>query len=155
MADVNQAWSVLGDPARRQRYDLEIAVTERETIGSAASGPMIDHRMPAQVLVPTGDLSRFPWRFFSVVGALAIIVVLIGSLLGGDPAPVPPDNFLVQGDCVTIDEARLELTEVVCTSRHDAKVQTVLNFDELCPTGTEQYRDPQGRGIACVLRVPV
>ena len=155
MATVNEAWSVLGDPNRRVRYDQEIALTDRETIGSAASGPMIDRRMPAQVLVPTGDLSRFPWKFFGVMGVLAITVVLIGSLLGDDPKPVQPDNFLVQGDCVTVDEARLELAEVACTSVHDAKVQSVLNFDDLCPTGTEEYRDPQGRGIACVLRVPV
>lgn len=154
MAAVNEAWSVLGDPNRRLRYDQEIARTDREPTGSAASGPMIDRRMPAQVLVPTGDLSRFPWKFFGVMGVLAIAVVFIGSMLSADPKPVQPDNFLIQGDCVTIDEARLELTEVACTTPYDAKVQSVLNFDDLCPTGTEEYRDPQGRGIACVLRVP-
>jgi hypothetical protein len=166
MATVNEAWSVLGDPARRHRYDQELSLTDRETIGSAvgsdagsgagdgASMPLVERRMPAQVLTPTGDLSRFPWKFFAVIGGLAIIVVLIGSLLGDEPPPVVPDNFLVQGDCVTIDLGGTKLTEVACTDTYDAKVQTVMNFGEVCPTGTEQFPDPMGRGEACVLRVP-
>ena len=52
-----------------------------------------------------------------------------------------------------IDEARLELTEVACTTPYDAKVQSVLNFDDLCPTGTEEYRDPQGRGIVMAVDI--
>ncbi len=162
MATVNEAWSVLGDPVRRHRYDHELSFTDRETIGSPsgsaagerASMPLAERRMPAQVLTPTGDLARFPWKFFAVIGVLAITVVLIGSLLGDEPPPVVPDNFLVQGDCVTIDPGGTQLTEVACTDGYDAKVQTVMNFGEVCPTGTEQFRDPMGRGEACVLRVP-
>jgi hypothetical protein len=75
-------------------------------------------------------------------------------LLSEPPAELPPDNFLRQGDCVMIDAATLQLTEVACVPPYDAKVQVVLNFGDQCPTGTERYNDPRGRGEACVYRVP-
>lgn len=160
MATVNEAWGVLGDPAQRQRYDEELSFTDRETIGSTVGAgavmdpaPFVERRMPAQVLTPTGGFTRFPWKFFVVVGVLAITVVLIGSLLGDDAPPVVPDNFLVRGDCVTIDRAATALAEVACTEVYDGKVQQVMNFGEVCPTGTEQFPDPMGRGEACVLTV--
>ena len=129
MAAINEAWGVLGDASRRQRYDRELAEMGRGSYGTSLGsdvgpGPGVaERRMPQPpVVVPTGDLSRFPWKFFTAIGVVAIVVVLIGSLLGDEPPPVEPDNFLVQGDCVTIGAGAGELTEVACSGGHDAKV---------------------------------
>jgi hypothetical protein len=104
--------------------------------------------------MPTGDLSRFPWRFFAVIGVLSIVAVVAASIMS-DPVPPPPvDNVLRQGDCVSIDETLGRLTEVACLQPNEGKVQIVVNFDKDCPTGTERYQEPQGMGWACVLRVP-
>ncbi len=160
MAAVNEAWGVLGNPVRRQRYDLKLSFVDRETIGSplgsstgAAQGPPVERRMPAQVLTPTGDFSRFPWKFLTTMGVLAIAVVLIGSLLDDDRQPAAPDNFLVQGDCVAIAAGSQAITEVACSGAHDGTVGQVMNFGAVCPTGTEKFPDPMGRGEACVIRV--
>jgi len=154
MAEVNEAWRVLGDPDRRRRYDLGLDGDPAVPAGSAAratatSAPSAPGR-PAPI--PTGDLSRFPWRFFTVIGVSAIVVVAANSILSDPPPAVPVDNMLVQGECVDVDEDLLELREVRCLEPHEASVQTVVNFDDGCPTGTEQYREPQGRGWACIVR---
>lgn len=161
MATVNEAWRVLGDPTRRRRYDEELDLTVGSGTGSAAFSSASSSRSggvasPTNAVppMPTGDLARFPWRFFAVVGVLAIAVVVGGGMLS-DPAPPPAvDNLLRQGDCVDIDESQGLLTEVRCLQPNEGKVQVVVNFDDQCPTGTERYREPQGLGWACILRVP-
>lgn len=156
MAEVNEAWRVLGDAGRRRQYDLGFADGAPSSSSSSGSStapsasPSPAGARPAPM--PTGDLSRFPWRFFAVIGVLAIVVVGANSILSDPPPPAPVDNMLLQGECVDVDEARLELTEVRCVGPHEGTVQTVVNFDAACPTGTEQYREPQGRGWACVAR---
>ncbi len=164
MAAVNEAWRVLGDPVRRQRYDLELADGPSASAGpagprsrpgatAATSAPSATSTAPAAPLA-TGQLSRFPWRFFAVIGVLAIGVVFVGNVLGDPDPPVPVDVILAPGECVQIvDEAMREILPVACDGTHDAVVAAVVGFDGACATGTERFRDPQGRGTACLTRV--
>lgn len=160
MAEINEAWRVLGDATRRRRYDEQLGdgiAGAPGSTGSAATGGA--GRVGARgggmtAPMPTGDLSRFPWRFFAVIGVLSIAAVVVASIMS-EPVPSPPvDNVLRQGDCVSIDETLGVLTEVECLQPNEGKVQNVVNFDRDCPTGTERYREPQGLGWACILRVP-
>ena len=68
------------------------------------------------------------------------------------PTPTPgPDNVLRPGECVTLS-LTLEATEVACTGAYDATVRVLIPIDQVCPNGTEAYRDHQGMGTACVER---
>ena len=159
MAAVNEAWRVLGDADRRRRYDALVDDAPGAGApgpGSAANATGTARRggTAAPPPMPTGDLSRFPWRFFAVVGALALGAAVAASVMSEPTPPPPVDGILRQGDCVTIDAAGGVLTEVRCLQPNDGKVQIVVNFDDQCPTGTEQYREPQGLGWACILPVP-
>jgi hypothetical protein len=165
MAAINEAWRVLGDATRRRRYDEQLEDGTSARAGAAAGGGAAggagggaggggSRVGGASAPMPTGDLSRFPWRFFAVIGVLSIAAVVAASITSEPTPPPPVDNVLRQGDCVSIDETLGVLTEVECLQPNEGKVQIVVNFDNDCPTGTERYREPQGLGWACILRVP-
>lgn len=161
MSAVNEAWRVLGDETLRRHYDASLrsspvadgrATDGRDTGGSAqaprgAADRMSSYRVPVDV-----EPARFPWRFMGVLLALGVGFVLVGLVLGGDREPAAPDNILRPGDCVTLSPT-LEAAEVRCDGPHDATVQVLVPFDQTCPTGTEPYRDRQGMGTACVVRI--
>lgn len=152
MAAVNEAYRILGDPVRRQRYDAELrgADVGRTT---APAPPGAARRSPAPPPV-VHEPARFPWRFMAVLGSLGAAVVLAGVVLD-EPAPaVPVDNILRAGDCVTLSAA-LDAAEVSCDGAHDAVVQVLVPFGRTCPSGTDGYRDRQGMGTACVVRASV
>ena len=88
-----------------------------------------------------------------MLAAVGIAVVVVGAALT-DPGEAPPiDNLLMPGECVAISGG-LEASEVICDGRHDGVVQVVVGFDQACPTGTQQVRDRQGRGWACIVSPP-
>ncbi len=161
MADLNRAWHVLSDPVRRHDYDVAL----RAAAGSAATpaqrtGDELDEAELAAMRRPRHDplrsyvdRPRFPWKmvvFVVVAGTAAILI--FGSFV--TPAPEPPlNNIIGPGSCVTIDIRRGEVAQASCNAAHDAVVQMIVEFDARCPNGTESYRDRQGLGDACVVRV--
>lgn len=158
MAQVNEAWRVLGDPARRRVYDEVLDVGRSHpgasTSGAAHGGASADrdvhrpsaHERSAAAAVP----SRFPWRFLLSMAVLGVLVVLVGAALTEPTEPGAPDGILRAGDCVAID---LDADEVACSAPHDAVVEVLIPFDQTCPADTEPIRDRQGMGVACVVRV--
>jgi len=154
MAAINESYRVLSDPELRRRYDRERVQTSSPPGGSSIA-PVADGRDDAPewahdpaVMTP----GRFPWRFLLVMGCLAIVVVVIAAVVIDPPAEAPIDNVLRPGDCVVLTPA-LEAAEAACSGPHDATVQLLVPFDQTCPTGSEAYRDRQGMGTACVVRV--
>lgn len=160
MAGLNQAWHTLSDPGRRYTYDLSLRSTGSAAMPSTRSGDEIDEAELAAMLRPRADplrsyieRPRFPWKLvlgIVVVGAAGILI--FGSFV--KPAPERPlDNIIGPGSCVTIDVRRGEVAQASCSAPHDAVVDRLVEFGAPCPNGTESYRDRQGMGDACVVRI--
>ena len=154
MAQVNEAWRVLGDPARRRAYDHELdALADRSAAGSSAA-PRAGAARPApstMSFTATTPVTpaRFPWRFMLGMAAVGTVFVTVGHLVTDPGEPTRPDGLLQTGSCVMLD---LDAYEVVCDGRQDAVVQQLIPSDQTCPNGTEPFRDRQGMGTACVVR---
>ena len=148
MAEINEAWRVLGDPRRRRIYDLSPS--------GPASASVLDDALAPQFVEPRHnplaryqDPPRFPWRFMGVLLLIGIAFVVLGVLTAGDPVPPKVDNVLHPGDCVVI-ETNGDAAERLCTEAHDGIVEVLLTAEGLCPAGSEPHRDRQGMGVACV-----
>ncbi len=154
MARVNEAWRVLGDPARRRDYDMQLGRDPQGAVASTGSSAWSDAagsrdsvRVPVSVTP-----ARVPWRFMAGMAFAGIALLVIGRLFTSPAPTAGPDNILRSGDCVTLT-ASLEAVEVLCSQPYDAVVRVLVPFDQQCPTGTESFRDRQGMGTACVERV--
>lgn len=150
MAAVNEAYRVLGEPARRAVYDAS-----RRGTGSAAessSSTAVRSRTPPRPTVDTTP-ARFPWKLMLGMATVGAAVVLVGAALYEPPGPERPDNLLGPGSCVTI-EANGDAREVACTGTDELVVEVLLPIDGRCPDRTTGHRDRQGRGLACVSSVP-
>lgn len=147
MAAINEAYRVLGDPARRAVYDAALRGT-----GSAAAVSTGGDRIRVPTSAPPQPLPepRIPWKLMIGMFLLGATVVLVGAALYEPSEPAPPDNLLEPGSCVTI-EANGDAREINCTGAPDELVVAALvGMDEECPAGQAGYRDRQGRGLACV-----
>ena len=114
MARINEAYRVLGEPARRAVYDASRRGTGSAVGPSAppsAWSPGTTTTPPRQPLPP----ARYPWKLVLVMFLLGTAVVLIGAALYHPKDPGPPDNLLEPGSCVTI-EANGDAREANCTS---------------------------------------
>ncbi|MGB8860710.1 MAG: DnaJ domain-containing protein [Ilumatobacteraceae bacterium] len=147
MADVNEAWRVLGDPVRRRDYDLSLA-THRAVPAAAVGEPLLAEPRH-NPLARYQDPPRLPWRFMGMLLLVGLGFVIVGVVTAGDPVPPKVDNVLDPGDCVVI-EANGDAAERLCAEPHDGTVQILLTEAGLCPEGSEPHRDRQGMGVACV-----
>src|SRR5690606_1064212 len=101
MRRVNEAWAVLGDPARRRRYDAELAASARDGSGPTPRTPRVTH--PSDAFVPhRPDTAEDPdeddsWRF---------------EPDEGDPASVPPTVLLAAPPAVCVRGAGLLVAAV-------------------------------------------
>jgi molecular chaperone DnaJ len=150
MADINEAWRVVGDPARRRQYDLSLTspTTASERVAEQTVADFVEPRH--NPLARYQDPPKFPWRFMAWLLAGGVALVVLGVLTAGDPVPPKVDNVLQPGDCVII-EANGDAAERLCAEPHDATVTVLVTTNERCPDGTEPHRDRQGMGTACLL----
>lgn len=152
MAAINEAWSVLSDPARRARYDADLRTgVDASRASSSAPSTASTHRAPSSPRQFDVAPARFPWRF--VVGVMLIgtaAILILGALTDGT-GPSPIDNVVTVGSCVGLDDIRREAFEVECDGREDAVVAEMVAFDGVCAAGRPAYRDRQGLGKVCVV----
>jgi hypothetical protein len=146
MAEINHAWQVLGDPARRRDYDLGLRTPTFTPPPAAPTAPVEPSFNP---LARYQDPPRIPWRFMGVMAVLGSAVVILGMATVGNPRPLKVDNILRPGDCVMI-QPNGDAAERLCTEPHDGVVTLFLSTDAPCPDGAEPHRDQQGLGTACV-----
>ena len=163
MAQINEAWRVLSDPARRAVYDAQhrggaggsaARPGGREpsgTTGTARSATSTSERLHHGTAAPTLAVApaRFPWRFMVGVAVAGILFVLVNAALtreGGEPVP---DNLMEVGSCVDILDNG-DAKEVLCGGPYDGVVADLRPVESICPQRTELHRDRQGMGDVCV-----
>jgi curved DNA-binding protein CbpA len=155
MAEVNEAWRVLRDPAARAAYDRALAGA---ALGPGTPAPFDgpvgfdgddgDQDIPFQGRsgepgdVLTAVLRALPWLIVGLVlGGIFVFTAFAAG--GGDPSP----RQLV-GDCVRASSSLLEV--VPCTGAEDDEVVAVVHSAAECPTGTKAT--PSGRDRILCLR---
>ena len=150
MPAINEAYRVLGDPARRAVYDASLR--------PAASAPQPAASEPASAYAAPMHPShlgpaRIPWRSLLVVGIIGVIGVVVLAQFTEPGVPSGPDGILGVGSCVAL-ETNGFAREVLCTrdASVDLVVAALVPFDATCPGRTEPHQDRQGMGIACITR---
>lgn len=150
MVRINEAWRVLSDAQRRQRYDDTISGSGVEGRTSMSAPSSTDghfgssspsHAVPA----------RFPWKFVVGFFALATVVILVIGAFTEPGETLPIDNIIRVGSCVDVDRQIQEAWEVSCDGPHDSQVVRMVPFDGRCPVDTETFRDRQGLGLVCAV----
>ena len=147
MAAINEAYRVLGDPARRAVYD------------AARRGPARRRRRrddhdaePRQPVRPIVDSTpaRIPWKLMLGMAGRRRRRRARRRRAVRAAGPEPPDNLLEPGSCVTI-EVNGDAREITCTGDDgELVVEALVAIGDRCPDGTAGHRDRQGRGLACV-----
>jgi DnaJ domain len=148
MAAINEAYRVLGDPARRAAYD--------HASSSAASNSATRPTAEATTTPPGGwsyvdrTPARIPWRLMATFAIVGTIAVLVGAMFVDPPDEQSPDGILRSGSCVSI-EANGDAREVACSGGDELVVEQLVPIGARCPGGTRPYRDRLGLGTACVV----
>ena len=151
MASINEAWTVLSDPARRARYDADLRTGVDAFRGSSGSSTASSHHTSSSPRQFDVTPARFPWRFVVSLVVIATAAILILGALTGGSEPAPIDNLIQVGSCVDLDDTRGEAFEVACDGLEEAKVAEIVPFDGVCSGGRPGYRDRQGMGKVCVV----
>jgi hypothetical protein len=149
MQDVNEAWRVLGDPARRLAYDRSLVARMATAApapewSSAAATVDPDFDTPiAHPLAEPGDLGisivrAAPW--VAIVVILAAIFVFT-AFAGPSRSTDDLDDFV--GGCVSIGEA-VTVASVPCDSPSDGEVLRAVRSPSLCPSGSTARRVEPG-----------
>lgn len=172
MRDVNAAWSVLGDPEARRRYDASLRppASGRATgagggAGGGAPRPRPAATTPRSAPAPRAAAAR-PVERETVVGhplrylpTALIVIVLFGIFVftafaagGRDEAPRPTlaPGDLAAGACVLAGRV---LTTVACDADHDAIVVSLVSTARGCPVDTSVYTLDAQR-VACLRPTP-
>ena len=158
MPEVNEAYRVLSDPARRAMYDASLRTGTRSTGSGPSSGgdstPKHDHGHDDDYeirLRASRQPIGVPWRSILVVASALIVgIVVLAQFTDGSDGPVI-DNILRVGDCAEVlDDGRA--TEVPCSpdGSGDLVVESMIPFSDRCDAGLAQHQDRQGMGIVCL-----
>lgn len=150
MAEINAAWRVLSDPARRAMYDASLRPPSAGVfVPRAPTSRLDEERYPVASRAPATG-ARFPFRAFAGLVVVAMVLTFIASgIANRDDGVDPIDPIMRQGDCVVI-EPNTDARKVSCADEHAGVVSAFVPFGDECPTDTEPHRDRQGMGTACV-----
>ena len=92
MPRINEAYRVLGDPARRAAYDAALRVAPAPARTVTAPEPV----RPAVDTTP----ARIPWRLMLVMAGVGVAIVLVGAALYEPAGPgatgQPPRTRIVR-----------------------------------------------------------
>jgi len=153
MPDINEAYRVLNDPARRAVYDASLrTVASTPSAGSPSHTPT-EASTGRIATPPVYEPARVPWRSLLFFGSIAVIGVFVLAQFTEPGEPPAPDGIIRVGSCVSV-EADGFARDANCTGDPsvDLVVVAFVPFDGACPVGTERHQDRQGMGVACVSR---
>lgn len=149
LRDLNAAWAVLGDPARRREYDRRRARTPPHPGGSRGPGAGSRPRRPPPPVPrrrePTdpaaGCLRVIPVAVVGVLVAIIVVALLAGE--GPRESRVPDTVAGLVGRCVVIHPG-VDIAPVQCPGG-DGLLVSAVPSPGLCPDGTRPRRhDPSG-----------
>lgn len=159
MAEVNEAYRVLGRPEARRAYDAKLrsassgAADETVFTGPEGSDDVVPPPSPGaesvgRVLTPSGP-ARMPWKVMAVCAVVGGGVVLVSSFFSDPPSEEVPDGILRVGSCVAV-EPNNDVREIACSDDDSLVVDLVLPTDAECPFPLMRYRDRLTSSTACV-----
>ena len=148
MPEINEAYRVLSDSARRAVYDASLRIPARPDSGTHDDAPPV-----GIVVTPRHEPARVPWRSLLFFGSIAVVGVVVLAQFTEPGDPPPPDGIIHVGACVTV-AADGFARDANCTgdSSVDLVVVAFVPFDAACPVGTDRHQDRQGMGVACVAK---
>lgn len=157
MPAINEAYRVLGDPARRAVYDAALRTASNRNLADERStntgtNPTTNTVTPTAPMHPSHvGPARFPWRSMLVLATVGAIGVVVLAQFTEPGTPPGPDGIFRVGECAEI-LPDTSVREVACNGDPsvDLVVEAFVPFEGRCPGGTTPYRDRQGMGIACV-----
>jgi hypothetical protein len=157
MARLNEAWRVLGDPARRTTYDAD----RRDSVGSVRGEPApprasrFDATSAESARPYASEIGRGPRRWPAIslmlIGAMAAIFVFTAyatNVHSGDVPPVTSPRLLDANMCVNVQGGRV--VETPCGRTHYGVVKSVIARDARCPAGTEGHYSNDGEHYVCI-----
>jgi molecular chaperone DnaJ len=152
MPAINEAYRVLGDPARRAVYDAGLRTgSDRDHAGTNSTSTATGVDRPAPMHPSHVGPARVPWRSMLVLAMVGTIGVVVLAQFTEPGSPPAPDGIFRVGECAEV-QADTSVREVACTGDPsvDLVVEAFVPFEGRCPGGTTPYRDRQGMGVACV-----
>lgn len=151
MVAVNEAYRVLGDPARRFDYDRSLRV-HGSAVGPARHVDDDTEFVPPPPapsrLIPAGP-AKVPWKLMAVMAVIGSALILFAASFNDPPSTEVPDGILRVGSCVAVEQ-NYDVREVSCTGTDDLVVDLVIPTDATCPVGLGTYRDRLGLGTVCI-----
>jgi molecular chaperone DnaJ len=157
MAQLNEAWRVLGDPGRRAMYDAE----RRGTVGSVRGQPAsprasrFDAASTESARPYAGEIGRGPRRWPAIslmlVATMAAIFVFTAyatNVHSGDVPPFSSPRVLDADMCVNVQGG--SIVETPCNRPHYGVVKSVIARDARCPAGTEGHYSNDGEHYVCI-----
>ncbi len=154
MQAVNDAWRVLGDPARRIDYDRQLAAASSPASDGSRTGPLVDVDVDVDVdprdvpLRPPPDLAAslvrsLPW--VAILGVLVAIFVFSAFARRSESGPTPVAELL--GQCVATATGGT-LVPVACDEENDGRVVASVAEVSDCPPGSRPVAN--GSGHLCL-----
>lgn len=163
MREINEAWHVLRDPARRRAYDESRLGSRHSASGAGRDrsvGAAVEHEPPTsvddddlvEVMPPMGAVTaglfrHLPWVALLVV--FGLIFVLTAYATGDDPTPDPAPR-VGAGSCVDV-EAGPVTTVVSCDGPHDLQIVRQVREAAACPVDSEARRLGDDAVVDCVV----
>jgi len=133
MQDLNEAWRVLRDPARRRTYDATLGGPRTTWVEVDAEAEFEAEAVHPGSRMPV--VRGLPWAILLAVLA-AIFVITAFAKSTGESGEREVD--ISPGECVA-PQPGVGASEVSCTDPAARQVVSVANPTQPCPTGTERF----------------
>lgn len=161
MREINEAWRVLQDPARRRAYDdsrISASSPRPAARWSAAAVPVIDDTdddlvdvLPPMSAFTAGLFRHVPWVVLVVV---FVLIFVVSAYAGGhDDAPPDPEPTTQVSDCIDVAPGPKAIV-VPCSGPHDFKIVGSVARPADCPPGTEGRRYANDGHFDCLAPGP-